>query len=104
MAKFHGSVGFVRTEETSPGIHEEITTERLYTGDLIREIKQLRQGDQVNPNVAVNNRISILADAYAEENLTHIRYVVWNGASWSVSSFEINYPRIILSIRGVYNG
>jgi len=104
MAKFHGSIGFVRTEETSPGIHEEVKTERPYIGDLIRDIKQLREGDQVNPNVNVNNRISILADAYAEENLAHIRYVVWNGASWSVSSFEINRPRIILSIRGVYNG
>jgi len=104
MARFHGSIGFVRTEETSPGVHEEIKTERPYIGDLIRDSRQLRQDDQVNPDVTVNNRISILADAYATENLSHIRYVVWQGTSWSVSSFEMNYPRVILSIRGVYHG
>ena len=104
MAKFHGSIGFVRTEETTPGIFTEVKTERPYIGDLIRDNRRLQEDGQVNPNVVVNNRISILADAYADENLSHIRYVVWKGVSWSVSSLEIDYPRVILSIRGVYNG
>lgn len=104
MAKFHGAIGFVRTEETSPGIWVETKTERTYVGDLIREVNHLRQNGSVNPNLDVTNRISVLCDTYATENLEHIRYVVLNGSSWSVGSIEINYPRIILSIRGVYNG
>lgn len=104
--KFNGVVGFSITEETSPGsgVFEEVITTRAFVGDIIRDGRTLDGSSQVLPNVNVNNRISIVGDAYAIENLSHIRYIVWKNVAWSVKSYEISYPRIILSISGVYNG
>lgn len=104
MAKFHGAIGYVRTEETAPGVWEEVTSERSYKGDIIRNSQKMESSENLNPNFNIDNRFSIVADAYAYENFPHMRYIRWKGTSWSVSSVEIQRPRLILSVRGVYNG
>lgn len=104
MAKFHGILGYVQTEETSPGVWTEVKVERPCQGELIRQINQVTPGQHLNPDIYVNNGFSIVADAYAEENFSHIRYITWNGTSWSVSSVEVRRPRLVISVRGVYNG
>lgn len=104
MAKFHGVVGYVQTLETAPGVWDEATTERTCKGDIIRNVQKLEFAEQLNPNLNINNRFSIVADDYALSNLSHIRYITWQGTSWSVSTVEIKHPRLILSVRGVYNG
>ena len=104
MTKFHGRIGFIKTEETSPGVHEEVVTEKVYKGDLLRDTQNFNSGDKVNQDVTLGNRISIVADIYAHTNYPYARYVKWNGAYWGVSSIEIKFPRLILSIKGVYNG
>ena len=38
MNKFYGTVGFVKTEETVPGVWKAHTEEHGYCGDLIRNI------------------------------------------------------------------
>lgn len=104
MAKFQGMIGFIQTEETSPGVWTNITTERHYKGDIIRNSKQVEAGQQLNSDININNRFSVLLDPYTEENFPHIRYITWKGTSWSVSSVDINRPRLVISVRGVYNG
>jgi hypothetical protein len=104
MAKFHGVVGYVQTEETSPGVFSEVVTERACKGDLLRNTQSWESGEHLNPNFNISNRFSIVADAYAYENLEHIRYIQWMGCTkWSVSGVEIQRPRLILSVNGVYN-
>jgi len=104
MAKFHGLIGYIQTEETAPGVHTEIAMERMYTGDVIRSNLRWDRVQTLNDNLNLDNRISILADLYAYENFNHIRYVKWMGAKWAVNSIEIQRPRLILTIGGVYNG
>lgn len=104
MAKFQGVVGFIQTEETSPGVWTDVKIDRPYTGDIIRNIQTKESSQHLNPDFNINNSFSIVADAYANENLSHIRYVIWKGVSWSVNSVEVRSPRLILSVRGVYNG
>ena len=104
MAKFQGIVGYVQTEQTEPGVWKEVATERYYKGDILRNIQNLESSDYLNPNLNINNRFSIVADTYAMNNFPHIKYIVWQGTSWSVSSVEVRRPRLILSVRGVYNG
>jgi hypothetical protein len=58
----------------------------------------------VNNDLTVSNSISIIADAYANEHFFAIRYVDWAGALWTVSEIEIQSPRLILRLGGVYNG
>jgi len=104
MAKFHGNIGYATSTETSPGVWTDVVTEREYFGDVIREAKQWAKGNQVNDDLTISNRISIIADDFAYENFSAMKYVIWAGVYWKVSSIEIQRPRFILTIGGVYNG
>jgi hypothetical protein len=88
MAKFHGKIGYAQTTETAPGVHEEVITERVYYGDIVQNRRLLRAGDGVNPVVASGNSISIVADAFANEQYFAIRYVEWAGVRWTVQMWK----------------
>lgn len=107
MGKFKGIIGFVKTEEdpNHPGVHREVITEKEYLAEVIRSIKR-SQGvpDKLNDDVNVDVQISILFNPYLMDNFSHIRFVEWMGAAWKVNSVEPQYPRLILSIGGIYNG
>lgn len=104
MAKYHGKIGFVTFEETAPSVISEVPVEREYFGDSLRMSKRWEASGHLNDNLQINNQISIVADAYARDNLFAIRYVSWMGARWEVTTAEVQSPRIILTIGGVYNG
>ena len=103
MAKWFGAVGYGATGETRPGVYEEQIVERNYFGDVTRNVRRYRDGQSANDNLELDNAISIVADPFAFEHFSEIRYVVWNGAKWKAKSVEIQYPRLILTIGGVYN-
>lgn len=104
MAKFYGRIGYVQSVETSPGVWEEVATEKSYFGDVIRNARRLEGGEGLNDNLAINNSISVMADAYAYRHFFAIRYVEWMGTRWRVTSVEVRRPRLILEIGGVHNG
>lgn len=103
MAKWHGKIGFGVTIETVPGVWVNQITERFYGGEILKSNIQNKPSDQVNNDVLISNRISILADPFATENIPNIQYVEFMGSLWRVSDVEINFPRMIISIGGVYN-
>lgn len=103
MAKFFGKIGFTKTEETAPGVYREVTTEQDYRGDVLRNTRKWENGEHLNDDLNVNNQISIVADAYANENFFAMRYVSWMGAYWKITNVEVQRPRLILTIGGVYN-
>ena len=102
MAKFYGAIGYAQTVETEHGIWEEVITERNYYGELNRNSRNLQTSGNVNDNVNISNEISILADPYANEHIYSMRYVEFMGAKWKVNSVEVKYPRLILSVGGLY--
>ena len=104
MAKFFGKIGYAETVETTPGVWEEKIAEREYFGDLIRNTRSLQSGEQLNDNINISNEISIVADPFAYENFHSMRYVEFMNAKWKISSVEVQYPRLILSVGGLYNG
>jgi hypothetical protein len=104
MGKFYGAVGYVKTHSTNSGIWEEVITERNYSGDVIKDSRRWQTGENLNDDLTINNRISIIADDYAHQNFYTIRYLVWMGVSWKVTNIDIQGPRLILTIGGVYNG
>ena len=104
MAKFYGAIGYAVTEETKPGVWMEKITERMYYGDLTRNTRKLQSTDQLNDNINVANEISIVADPFANENFHSMKYVEFMGAKWKIASVEVQYPRLILTVGGVYNG
>lgn len=102
--RFHGKVGFGETVETSPGVWEDVITEREHIGDVIRASRNQAEGESVNQTLSVRNSISILADAFASENYMEMRYIVWQGVRWVVADVAIERPRLVLTLGEVYNG
>jgi hypothetical protein len=102
--RFYGAVGYGQSVESAPGVWKDVITEVSYYGDVTRNTRQLREGSLVNDDITVGNNISIVADAYANENFMNIRYVAWLGSSWTVSAVEVRAPRLILTLGGIYNG
>lgn len=103
--KFSGTVGFLKDEEeVSPGVWKSVIEERPYIGDVLRNRRSYQvSSDKQNPDLSVSNQISILSDLYAQQNWNSIRYVIWNGVKWQVSSIDVSYPRLTLDLGGVYN-
>jgi hypothetical protein len=103
MAKFYGEIGYAETVETVPGVWKEQITKRRYFGDVLRNVGKVRDGENLNDDLVLDNRLSIVADPFAYEKFHSMRYVEWMGALWKITSVEVQRPRLILTIGGVYN-
>lgn len=103
MAKFYGVIGYAVTKETAPGVWTEEIAEQSYYGDLTRNMRRLQDSGDLNDDINVANEISIVADPYANANFHSMRYVAFMGAKWKISKVEVQYPRLILTLGGVYN-
>ena len=104
MARYHGYVGYGVDTETYPGVWQEVITEHEYFGDVIKNRINVQQDNSVNAGIKINSNISIIGDPFAYDNLYAIRYVTYLGKKWNVTSIDIERPRLVLSIGGIYNG
>lgn len=106
MARFYGPIGFVTTKEEpeGSGIWSEIPIEKNYRGEVSKNSRRWDNGEYLNKNLNINNTISIVADPYISNHLMELRYIKWLGGYWEISSVDVQPPRLILSIGGVYNG
>lgn len=104
MARFHGAVGFGIPVEIRPGVWDDQIVERNYYGDVIRNTRRWSSTDEVNDNLKVDNMISIVVDSYAQEHFFQIKFIRWQGVSWTVSNVQVERPRAILYLGEVYNG
>ena len=102
--KWFGKVGYANTVETAPDVWEDVITEREYFGDAIRLTRRLEGADEIIDDIAVSVSISIVADPYAYNNFHTIKYVEYMGNKWKVSSVDPAYPRLNLTLGGLYNG
>lgn len=105
MAKWYGDIGFLETSEVEPGIWiEQEIVKRPYYGEIISNKWKRQFGGQVNDNVDINNQISILADEYAFNHVSTMAWIEFYGEKWKISDVEVQHPRLIINIGGVWNG
>ena len=104
MSKYFGKIGYGVTEEIRPGVSLPSITDREYYGDIVRNIRRYENSGKVNDDLNINMTLSIVADPFAYKNFHQIRYAEYMGSKWKVSSVEVQYPRLILTLGGVYNG
>jgi hypothetical protein len=103
MARFHGNIGFVHTEETAPGVNSEVVVPHNYYGDVIRNTRRWENTGTLNDSPVVNNQFSIVGNDFAYKNFSAMRYVEWQGTLWKITNIEVQRPRLILTVGGVYN-
>ena len=104
MAKFRGVNGYVKSKETAPGVWTDKVTKRTKTLEIVRNMSNWQSGESKNDDLKLNNQFSTVADPYAQQNFSDIKYVEFKGTKWKVTSAEVKYPRLLLTIGGVYNG
>ena len=105
MPRFYGKIGYAMSVETPPGsgIWEDQIIERNYYGEILRNTKRFENTGQLNDNVRISNSFSIVADEYAYSYFHLIKYIEYNGVKWVVSSVDVQSPRLVLEVGGVYN-
>lgn len=106
MPKFFGPVGFVESQETEEGssIWEDVAVEKNYRGEVTKNTKRWDTGEHLNKNLSISNTISIVADPYVSNHLYAIKYIKWLGSYWEITSVDVQYPRLVLTLGGLYNG
>lgn len=106
MTRFSGVVGYGSAVEDPPnsGIWVDQVTEVQCYGNVVKYNRRLEDGVGLNDNIKVGNSISIVADDELNQDFSKIKYVEWAGALWTVNTVEVESPRLILRLGGVYNG
>lgn len=103
MSKFYGKIGFIQTIETSPGIWTPKLITAFYYGDVIRNNRRWGNNqNSINDNLEINNEFSIIADSFIYENLHLMKYIEYLGVKWTITNVEIQRPRLIITVGGVY--
>lgn len=103
--KYSGKIGFwIDDVEIRPGVYKSEIVEKPYRGDITRTSQRWKSTENLNDDLMVNNRISIIADLYLNNHISSIKYITFMGNKWKVSSIEINYPRVIIDMGEVWNG
>jgi hypothetical protein len=103
MAKFFGVVGYAKTVVVRPGVTKLRVAEKPYYGDVYKNTGMYQSSGNVHDDLNVSNTISIVADPFAYQNFHLMRYVEYMGAKWKIKNVEVQYPRLILTIGGVWN-
>ncbi len=104
MAKFCGTIGYSKTEETSPDVWTEVIKEiSNVKGNVLKFSNRWEKGNGVNDDISISNKISIIADSFLLENIQTMRYVTWMGVKWKISDISVEYPRLIISLGGIFN-
>lgn len=101
--RYSGVIGFAVTEETAPDVWTETIVERTYYGDVIRASRRSETDSKINSDLTINNQISIIADPFVNQNLNAMRYLTFMGCKWKINNIEVQFPRLFLTIGGVYN-
>lgn len=104
MAKYRGKIGFMTSVETTRGVSQPEIVEKPYYGDLVENNRRWSaQQNTIIDDIQIDNQISIVADKFANEHIGYMRYATFAGNKHKITSASVKYPRIVLTIGGLYN-
>lgn len=105
MSKWCGKIGYEETVETEPGVWEPQIIEKEQFGDLIEHrFRRDSSSESVNDDLTISTEISVIAGPYTMEHCSSIIYAELMGTKWKVKNIDLQYPRIRLTLGGVWNG
>lgn len=102
--KWYGEIGFHEEVEIERGVWAPTITKKNFYGDVQRSSWREQQGDKINADLHISNRLSVIADPYIQNNFHKIAYVTFGGAKWTVNDVEQDpdRPRLTLSLGSLY--
>ena len=100
--KWFGEIGYFVESENVDGIVEDHYLVQQYYGDIIKNYKSNTSENAVNENFELNNRISVVADPYLISHFHKIAWISFMDARFKVHSVELQYPRLIVNLGGVF--
>ncbi len=104
MGKFHGIIGYANTTEAAPGVWKDDYVEKEVKGEVLDLGTRWINGYSINDNLTISTKLSIVADAFAFEHFSKIKYCTWMGVKWKVTDVKPSRPRLILTLGGEFNG
>lgn len=105
MAKWSGMIGFgVPEGDSTTGVYYDSIVEKPYCGDVLKLTHRWNNTNSVNGDINLSQQISIISDSFACGNFQNIRYAEFMGTKWKVLDITVQYPRLLLTLGGVYNG
>ncbi len=90
-------------EETTPGVWTDLIVEKIYRGEVIRNFMKWQNSENLNDDLNISNELSVVGDPFLCCNYANIKYATYMGVKWKVNSIDIQYPRLKLSLGGVWN-
>lgn len=100
--KWFGEIGYFEETENVDGVTTNTFQTQQYYGDIIKNYKTNTDAGTVNEDFDVNNRISVVADPYLIGHFHRIAWITFMDVKFKVHSVELQYPRLIVSLGGVY--
>lgn len=105
MAKWFGKIGYASHVQTAPSVWKTQETVREYFGDIKRNTSSWRENsDSTNDDLTIDVQVSIVADPFAYQHFTSMKWIELYDAKWKITKIEPQHPRLILTVGGVYNG
>lgn len=103
--KFSGKAGFrIDDVEIEPGVYEPTVVVKSIKGTVISNYYQHQNSDKSTiDNVRITNQLSIVANQFLNKHIANLVYIEFQGVKWKVESFDIQPPRVVVSLGGVYN-
>lgn len=105
--RFYDSIGYSIQEEdpVDSGIVVEKIVEHKYFGDVLKNGKRNENSPNLIDDISLDNEFSIIADKFARDNFHAMKYIVFYGTKWRISSADASSPpRIKIRVNCVYNG
>lgn len=103
MSKWAGKIGFAISIHEND-IYTDLIVEKPYKGETIKSSYKWQQSNEINDNFTINKQVSVIANNFAYRNIGVMKYVTVLGIKWKIISAEPQYPRIILTMGGIWNG
>ena len=105
MAKFYGPIGYANPVEERPGIWTNEIIERMYYGELLSNHSSRKDSpNSTNDNLTINSQISIVADPFAIEKFYSMKWIEFMGTKSEIANVDPQFPRLLLTLGGVYRG
>ena len=104
MAKWYGKIGYASHVQTAPSVWKKQETVHEYFGDVVRKSSGWSNSpDSTNDDLTVDVQISIVADQFANQHFSSMKWVELYDAKWKITKIEPRHPRLILTVGGLFN-